>query len=43
VGKVVYGLLCFMALVVFGCISDVVVEGACVKDVRGLGCVWLVQ
>jgi hypothetical protein len=30
------------SLYVFGCISVVLVEGACVRDCRGLGCVKLV-
>jgi hypothetical protein len=35
------GLLGFVALCVFGCISVVVMEGACVRDCRGWGYVQL--
>jgi hypothetical protein len=38
-GEVVWGLLIFMALCVFGCVSFVVVEGACVRDCRRVGVV----
>jgi hypothetical protein len=38
-GKQCGGCWVLWSLCVFGCISVVVVEGACVRDCRGLGCV----